>query len=83
MTMHAAYIDHTGPPEVIRCGELPVPEVGPDEVLVKVYAVAANPIDTYTRSGAFPLPLLSQAAEAHRLVEGGHPVGKVVLEPED
>lgn len=55
--MRAAYIDRTGPPDVIRYGELPVPQLGPNDVLVRVHAVAVNPIDTYIRSGSFPLPL--------------------------
>ena len=55
--MKAAYIEQTGPPDVIRYGELPTPEPGPTEVLVKVGAVSVNPIDTYIRSGAVALPL--------------------------
>lgn len=50
--MKAAYITKTGSPEVIQFGDLPIPEPGPTEVLVKVKAVAVNPIDTYIRSGA-------------------------------
>lgn len=55
--MKAAYIDRTGPPEVIRYGELPTPELGPNDVLVQVAAVAVNPIDTYIRAGKFPMRL--------------------------
>lgn len=56
--MHAAYIEQPGPPENIRYGELPTPKPGPGEVLVRVGAVAVNPIDTYIRNGAnyWPLP---------------------------
>lgn len=49
--MKAAFIRQTGTPEVIEYGELPTPEPGPTEVLVKVGAVSVNPIDTYIRSG--------------------------------
>lgn len=49
--MKAAYIERTGPPEVIQYGELPLPEIGGSQVLVKVQAVAVNPIDTYIRAG--------------------------------
>ena len=52
--MNAATIETTGPPEVIRFGEVPDPDPGPGEVLVEVGAVAVNPIDTYIRSGAIP-----------------------------
>jgi NADPH2:quinone reductase len=52
--MNAAFIERFGPPEVIRYGELAVPQVGPRGVLVRVAAVAVNNIDTYIRSGLYP-----------------------------
>jgi NADPH:quinone reductase len=55
-TMKAAYLEAPGGPEVIRYGELPRPEPKAKEVLVKVGAVAVNPIDTYIRSGAVTMP---------------------------
>lgn len=55
--MKAAFITETGPPDVIQVGELPTPEPGMGEVLIKVAAVAINPIDTYIRSGAVSIPL--------------------------
>lgn len=55
--MKAAYLNATGAPNCIQYGELPQPEPGEAEVLVKVEAVAVNPIDTYIRSGAVALPL--------------------------
>jgi NADPH:quinone reductase len=55
--MKAAYITQTGPPDVIQYGELPDPQPAPTQVLVKVGAVAVNPIDAYIRSGAVALPL--------------------------
>jgi len=53
----AAYITKTGPPEVIQYGELPTPEPGASQCLVKVSAVDVNPIDTYIRSGLIPAQL--------------------------
>lgn len=50
--MKAAYVEQVGPPEVIQYGELPKPEPKGKEVLVKVAAVAVNPIDAYIRNGA-------------------------------
>lgn len=57
--MKAAFIDQPGPPEAIRFDELPTPEPQAGEVLVKVSAVAVNPIDTYVRSGAVAMELPS------------------------
>jgi NADPH2:quinone reductase len=51
--MKAAYIERTGAPdEVIIYGDLPRPEPTGSQVLVRVGAVAVNPIDTYIRNGA-------------------------------
>ena len=50
--MKAAFIRQTGAPSVIEYSDLPTPEPRPTEVLVKVVAVAVNPIDTYIRGGA-------------------------------
>jgi len=55
--MLAAYINETGAPSEIQYGELPKPVPGPGEVLVKVGAVAVNPIDTYIRGGIISMPL--------------------------
>lgn len=49
--MKAAMYRRYGPPEVIEIGELPPPECGPEQVLVKVAAVAINPKDALIRSG--------------------------------
>ena len=60
--MKAAFIERTGAPEVIQFGELPDPKPGPDQILVRVRAVAMNPIDTYIRAGmikaSLPLPFI-------------------------
>jgi len=60
--MKAAYIQRVGPPESILFNDLPTPEPTGSQVLVRVAAVAVNPIDTYIRSGAvkmeLPLPFV-------------------------
>jgi NADPH:quinone reductase len=55
--MLAAHITETGAPSVIRFGEVATPQAGPGQVLVRVKAVAVNPIDTYIRAGAIAMPL--------------------------
>lgn len=52
--MKAAFIQKTGPADVIQFGDLPAPKPGPNECLVKVKAVDVNPIDVYVRSGMVP-----------------------------
>ncbi len=54
--MHAAYITELGSPDVIVYGQLPQPVPGPTDVLVRVDAVAVNPVDTFVRSGAYRTP---------------------------
>ncbi|MEU5091619.1 NADPH:quinone reductase [Streptomyces sp. NPDC021356] len=55
--MRAAYIEQLGPPDVIRCGDLPSPRPGPTDVLVDVLATTVNPVDTFVRSGVFRTPV--------------------------
>lgn len=49
--MKAAYINQTGPTDVIQHGELPLPAIGPHDVRVRTAAVCVNPVDTLIRSG--------------------------------
>ncbi len=55
--MKAAFIQQIGPPESILYGDFPQPQFKNGEVLVRVKAVAINPIDTYIRAGAIPMPI--------------------------
>src|SRR5687768_4145176 len=51
--MKAAYIESTGAAEAsIKYGDLPKPAAAGSQALLKVGAVAVNPIDTYLRNGA-------------------------------
>lgn len=55
--MRAIQVTETGGPDVLRLTELPDPEPGAGQLLVKVAAAGVNYIDTYHRSGAYPTPL--------------------------
>jgi NADPH2:quinone reductase len=55
--MKAAYFEATGTPDVIKVGDVPTPDPKPGEIRVRVLAASINPIDTYVRSGAAPMPL--------------------------
>ncbi|MEV8564581.1 NADPH:quinone reductase [Streptomyces sp. NPDC051322] len=57
--MNAVHVDGPGPVEAVQYGRLPVPAIGPTDVLVRVRAVAANPVDTFVRSGAYPTAMPS------------------------
>jgi NADPH:quinone reductase len=55
--MRAALYRSTGKAaDVLRVEEVPRPEPGPGEVLVRVYASGINPTDHKARSGAVPRP---------------------------
>lgn len=54
----AVRIHETGGPDVLRVEDLPVPALGPHEVRLRQTAIGLNYIDTYHRSGLYPLPAL-------------------------
>jgi NADPH:quinone reductase-like Zn-dependent oxidoreductase len=51
--MRAAYVTEFGPPGSIRVGDLPTPDVGACDVLVRTGALAVNYVDTLIRSGRY------------------------------
>ncbi len=54
---HAIRIHETGGPDVMRWEEVDVGQPGPGEVRVRNTAVGLNFIDTYHRTGLYPMPL--------------------------
>jgi NADPH2:quinone reductase len=76
--MKAAYISQPGPANSIVFGELPIPEPGPSQCLVRVGAVSVNPVDTYIRGGmvqmALPSPFIIGCDLAGKVVKAGSAV---------
>ncbi|HEU4732462.1 MAG TPA: quinone oxidoreductase [Kofleriaceae bacterium] len=55
--MRAIQIDRFGDPDVMHLADVPLGAPGPGEVLVRHRACGINYIDTYHRTGLYPLPL--------------------------
>jgi NADPH2:quinone reductase len=71
MKTRAIRIHRTGGPEVLSFDEIELPAPGPGQALVRQRAVGVNYIDTYHRSGLYPLPSLPHGigSEAAGVVE--------------
>jgi NADPH2:quinone reductase len=68
--MKAIQIHETGGPEVLQLAELPIPEPGPGQVLIRVEAVGVNFIEIYFRKGAYKATLpIVPGSEAAGTVE--------------
>lgn len=55
--MKAFVIDKYGRKQGVRAGDMPVPELGEDDVLIQIYAAGVNPLDAKIRDGEFKLIL--------------------------
>ena len=55
-SMKAIAIEKPGSPDVLVAVTEPVPEAGPDEVLVRVSAAGVNRPDILQRQGLYPVP---------------------------
>jgi NADPH2:quinone reductase len=68
--MKAVTISKTGGPEVLELKEINLDKPGPDEVLIEHIAIGLNYIDTYHRSGLYPINLPSGiGAEASGIIK--------------
>jgi NADPH2:quinone reductase len=82
--MKAIRVREFGGPEVMRIEDVPDPEPGSGQIVVRIRAIGVNPVDTYMRAGTYPrkptLPytpgmdaagtVLSAAKNATRLAPG-------------
>jgi NADPH2:quinone reductase len=75
---YAIRIHETGGPEKMRWEEVPLEQPGPGQVLVRNTAIGLNFIDTYHRSGLYPVPLpATLGMEGAGIIEalGAHATG--------
>jgi len=71
---YAITVNETGGPEVLRVAEASPPKPGSGEVLIRHKAVGLNYIDTYHRTGLYPVPLpYTPGLEAAGVVEEAGP----------
>jgi NADPH2:quinone reductase len=68
--MKAIRIHETGGPEVLSLADLPIPQPGPGQVLIRVEAVGVNFIEVYFRNGTYKAALpFTPGSEAAGTVE--------------
>ncbi|OLZ08880.1 NAD(P)H-quinone oxidoreductase [Sulfobacillus thermosulfidooxidans] len=54
--MKAIVLTEFGGPEVLRVQEIPVPECGPGDILIRIHAAGVNRADLLERQGLYPPP---------------------------
>jgi NADPH2:quinone reductase len=71
--MKAIQVHQTGGPEVLQLAELPIPEPGPGQVLIRIEATGVNFIEIYFRKGTYKasLPLIPGSEAAGTIEELG------------
>jgi NADPH:quinone reductase len=55
--MKAIRLHHTGPADVLELEDIPLPQPGPGEALVRIRAAGLNFADIYMRNGSYPAPI--------------------------
>jgi NADPH:quinone reductase len=77
--MKAVYVDQPGGPENLKYGDLPKPEPGPGQALVKIEASGVNFVDVYFRTGLYPAtPPIVLGNEGAGTVEAVGPDVKII-----
>jgi NADPH2:quinone reductase len=71
--MKAIQIHQTGGPEVLKLAELPIPQPGAGQVLIRVEAIGVNFVEVYFRKGVYKssLPLVPGSEAAGTVEELG------------
>ena len=80
--MRAIQISQFGNPDVLEVVDVPMPEPGPNQVRIRVWAAGVNPVDTYVRSGAYgdrPMPASLGFDAAGEIDAVGHGVDSAVI----
>lgn len=74
--MRAIVCAEPGGPEVLTIADVPTPPCGPDQVRVRIDAIGVNFIETYQRSGIYPVqfPWTPGGEAAGTVVEAGENV---------
>ena len=75
-TMNAAVVHRRGGPEVISVDRVPVPDLQPGEVLIRVRACAMNRMDIWARTGP-PQPIFPWKEPTYPLITGTSIAGEV------
>jgi NADPH2:quinone reductase len=71
--MKAIQFHSTGGPEVLQLADLPIPEPGPGQILIRIEAIGVNFIEVYFRKGVYKaaLPLIPGSEAAGTVEELG------------
>ncbi|MGA2249346.1 quinone oxidoreductase family protein [Terracidiphilus sp.] len=84
--MKAIQIRATGGPEMLELAELPIPQPGPGQVLLRIEAIGVNFIEAYFRRGQYKATLpMTPGSEAAGVIEelgpgvSGFAVGEAVV----
>ncbi len=79
--MKAVRVHTTGGPEVLQYEDVPAPEPGAGQAVVKIAAAGVNFVDVYQRRGLYPVPLPFTAGQeaAGTVTQLGSGAGEVKL----
>ncbi|MGD8358475.1 MAG: alcohol dehydrogenase catalytic domain-containing protein, partial [Lysobacterales bacterium] len=70
MKVHAIRVHEFGSPDVLKFEEVDLPEPGPGQACIRHTAIGVNFIDTYHRTGLYPMDLpTGLGSEAAGVVE--------------